>query len=82
LGVGFFFVDVRCFVAVMAAGFLAIAAFALDVLAGLLAVPAETFAGAAGDAIASVLVPGSAVSRALRTCLMALVCSCSVIRNS
>jgi hypothetical protein len=81
-GAGFFFVEVLCFVAAVGAGFLAIAAFTLAVLAGLLAVFAETFAGAVGEAIASVFVPGSVARLELRTSLIALVCSCSVIRNS
>jgi hypothetical protein len=75
-------VDVLCFVATVGAGFLAIAAFTPDVLAGLLAVFAETFAGAVGDAIARVFVPVSVARLELRTSLIALACSCSVIRNS
>jgi hypothetical protein len=58
-------VDVVRLVVAFDAGFLAIGAFALDVLVCLLAVLAGTFAAAAP-----------------RTSLIALVCSCSVIRNS
>ena len=74
--VGFFFVDVARRVVVFDAGFFAVAALVLDVLAvlfpalldvlaSLLAVFAVAFAGAAA-----------------RTSLIALVCSWSVIRNS